>query len=239
MVNRNTPKNPNLELLMLAVDRLGELSNEMVFVGGCATGLLITDSAAPPIRITRDVDAIAQVVSLAGYHVLSGKLRRQGFKEDASEGAPVCRWVSENVILDVMPVDKEILGFGNEWYAPAVANAVLIQLPSGQRIRVVSAPYFLITKLMAFDGRGRDDYLMSHDIEDIIAVIDGRQELFSEVMGSESRLVKVLSERFNELLKNAAFIDAISGHMPTDEVSQARVSMIKNVIERIAQNKAV
>ncbi len=55
-------QNPNLEILMLALDRLGELADEMVFVGGCATGLLITDAAAPPIRVTRDVDAIVQVV---------------------------------------------------------------------------------------------------------------------------------------------------------------------------------
>lgn len=53
-------QNPNLELLMMAVDQLGELTSELVFVGGRATGLLITDVAAPPIRITRDVDAIVK-----------------------------------------------------------------------------------------------------------------------------------------------------------------------------------
>lgn len=47
-------QNPNLEILVLTVDRLGSLAEEMIFVGGCATGLLITDPAAPPIRITRD-----------------------------------------------------------------------------------------------------------------------------------------------------------------------------------------
>lgn len=56
-------KNPNLEILMLAVDRLGDLANEMVFLGGCATGLLITDPAAPAIRVTRDVDAIVEVAA--------------------------------------------------------------------------------------------------------------------------------------------------------------------------------
>jgi hypothetical protein len=40
----------------------------MVFLGGCATGLLITDPVAPPIRETQDVDAIVQVASFAGYH---------------------------------------------------------------------------------------------------------------------------------------------------------------------------
>ena len=36
---------PNLEILKLAVDQLGELVDEMVFLGGCATGLLVTDPA--------------------------------------------------------------------------------------------------------------------------------------------------------------------------------------------------
>ena len=98
-------QNPNLEILMLAIDQLGELADEMVFVGGCATGLLITDSAAPPIRVTRDVDAIVQVVSRAEYYQLAEKLRAQGFKEDISEDAPICRWVTDQVILDVMPTD--------------------------------------------------------------------------------------------------------------------------------------
>lgn len=61
-------KNPNLEILEYAVAQLGELADAMVFVGGCATGLLITDPAAPPIRITRDEDAIVQVVSKDGYY---------------------------------------------------------------------------------------------------------------------------------------------------------------------------
>jgi len=145
---------PNLEILMLAIDRLGELADSMVFLGGCATGLLITDPAAPPIRVTRDVDAIVQVVSLAEYHRLSKQLRALGFKEDTSDDAPICRWVADKVILDVMPTDTQILGFGNKWYTPAAKNAERRQLPSGKQIRMVSAPYFLITKLEAFDGRG-------------------------------------------------------------------------------------
>jgi hypothetical protein len=91
-------QNPNLDLLMLAVDRLGDLADEMVFLGGCATGLLITDSAAPPIRVTKDVDAIVQVVSPNDYHRLSKKLRAKGYAEDMSNGAPICRWTAENNI---------------------------------------------------------------------------------------------------------------------------------------------
>jgi len=231
-------QNPNLETLMLAVDQLGDLADEMVFLGGgCATGLLISDSAAPPIRVTRDVDAIVQVVTLADYYRLSVSLREHGFSEDTSEDAPICRWVAENIILDVMPTDSSLLGFGNKWYAFAADKAETVQLLSGRKIKMVSAPYFLITKLEAFDGRGKGDYLASHDIEDIIAVIDGRSEVVEEVKNSEPALVKELSARFQCLLNDSVFVDALYGHMPTDHASQARVSVIIRTIEELADTK--
>lgn len=51
-------QNPNVQILELAVGQLGQISDRLVFLGGCATGLLLTDPAAPRIRVTRDVDAI-------------------------------------------------------------------------------------------------------------------------------------------------------------------------------------
>lgn len=72
-------RNPNLDILMLAVEKLGELCDEMVFLGGSTTGLLITDQASPPVRETKDVDVIVEVVTLAEYYKLSKKLRALGF----------------------------------------------------------------------------------------------------------------------------------------------------------------
>ena len=219
------------------VERIDELADEMVFLGGCATGLLITDDAAPPIRVTRDVDAIVQVVSRADYYQLSEKLRAKGFKEDVSNDAPICRWVAENIILDVMPTDTQILGFGNKWYTSAMKNSELVKLPSEKQIRMVSGPYFLITKLEAFDGRGGGDFLMSHDIEDIIAVLDGRPEIVNDVKQAEPMLTEELAKRFQMLMENSRFVDAVSGHMPTDETSQARVTVIKKIIKELANLK--
>ena len=230
-------QNPNLEILMLAVDQLGDLADEMVFVGGCATGLLITDPAAPPIRVTQDVDAIVQVVSHGEYYLLSEKLRKSGFKEDIRSDAPICRWVADKVILDVMPTDEKILGFGNKWYAPAMENSEEKQLPNGKMIRLVSAPYFLITKLEAFDGRGGGDYMLSHDIEDIVAVLDGRPEILDEVRHADPLLVQELSDRFRSLLQEDRFIDAIPGHMPSGETSPTRASIILGTIEEISELK--
>lgn len=84
--------NPNLRLLTDAAKLLESLLGELVFVGGCATALLITDQAAADVRPTLDVDAIAEITSYPEYTEFSKKLRRVGFQEDTSEGAPLCRW---------------------------------------------------------------------------------------------------------------------------------------------------
>ncbi len=148
-------RNPNLEILHLAVECLGDLVDEMVFLGGCATGLLLTDEAAPPIRVTRDVDVITEVATLGDYHRLSASLRERGFREDQSDDAPVCRWVTDGVVMDVMPANPTVLGFGNQWYQPALESGMPVELPSGRTIHMVTAPYFLVTKLAAFEGRGK------------------------------------------------------------------------------------
>ncbi|MCB2182592.1 MAG: hypothetical protein KQH63_11230 [Desulfobulbaceae bacterium] len=92
--------NPNLEILEIAVLQLDDLAERLVFLGGCATGLLLTDPAAPPIRVTQDVDVITEVATRAAYYRLSEILRSKGFTEDSSEDAPVCRWKSESVIWE-------------------------------------------------------------------------------------------------------------------------------------------
>jgi predicted nucleotidyltransferase len=230
-------RNPNLLILELAVAQLGSLTEELVFVGGCATGLLITDVAAPPVRATHDVDVIAEVATLRDYHRLSVSLRERGFKEDTSPDAPVCRWVAMNVILDVMPTKREILGFGNEWYQAALAVAARIVLPSGAAIRMVTAPYFLATKLGAFEGRGKGDYVMSHDMEDIVAVVDGRPEVISEVQQAEPGLRVFLAGKFAQLLRDVSFEQSVPGHLPGDAASQARVVLILERIKRIAESQ--
>lgn len=58
-------QNRNLELLTEAARLLKPLLDELVFVGGSTTALLITDKAAAEVRPTYDVDAIAEIGSYA------------------------------------------------------------------------------------------------------------------------------------------------------------------------------
>jgi len=171
----------NLELLTEAARLLKPLLGELVFVGGSTTTLLVTDQAAAQVRPTYDVDAIAEITSYAAYADFSERLRQCGFSEDTSEGAPICRWRQKKTILDVMPLVAKILGFSNLWYKPALDSAVVHELELGLHARVVTAVYFCATKLEAFAGRGKNDYQSSHDLEDLLAVVDGRAELVEEI----------------------------------------------------------
>jgi predicted nucleotidyltransferase len=224
------PANPNLEQLIDAAGKLKPLLDELVFVGGCATGLLLSDAAAAPVRATIDVDAIVEAASYVEFVVIEQRLRELGFHQDA-DGAPVCRWISGDLILDLMPTDPAILGFSNQWYLPAIKNAATIRV-GDQQIQVITAPYFLATKLQAFYGRGQSDWRMSRDLEDIVTVVDGRAELLDEISYSEPGLRKYLSDEFQTLLSNRDFLGALPGYLLPDAASQQRIGI---VVERIRQ----
>ncbi len=93
---------PNLPLLESIVAALGPLRDRFVFVGGCITGLLVTEPASPPVRATRDVDVIVQVVSLGEYYALERELERAGFSHDRRQDAPVCRWLVGPQIINIL-----------------------------------------------------------------------------------------------------------------------------------------
>lgn len=170
----------NLGAVELAAAALGELLDELVLVGGCAVGLLVTDPARTPVRQTIDVDLLTEVTPIASYYTLCERLRTQGFAEQPTEGV-ICRWAKGGLLIDVMPTDRKVLGFTNTWYEQAAQEASVYALPSGRRIRLITAPHFLATKLEAFASRGGGDYL-HHDMEDIVTVIDGRDSIVDEVL---------------------------------------------------------
>ena len=190
---------------------LRPLLEDLVFVGGCTTALLITDEAAADVRPTFDVDAVIEVKSYGEYATFSERLRKLDFREDQREGAPLCRWYSDAVTLDVMPNDERILGFSNRWYKEVIQTAYRLTLEEGLAVRVVTAPYFLGTKLEAFKGRGEGDFVMSQDLEDLISVIDGRPALMDEVASAEAELKIYIASEFRSLLANPDFVAALPG----------------------------
>jgi predicted nucleotidyltransferase len=221
----------NIEALLVVVKRLGSLRERVVFVGGSVRELLITDEAAPPERPTDDVDAIVSISSRVEYYQLANELRALGFHEDTSEGAPVCRWLVAAVRVDVMPDDGGILNFRNRWYTDALAHSVEATV-DGETFKIVSAPYFCATKLDAFADRGNADFY-HHDLEDIIAVVDGRQELVDEVKAASTDVRDYIGSEISRLLASPRFMEALPGHLPGDAASQGRLTIVKERLEAL------
>lgn len=225
---------PNVAALEMVVATLGDLCSELVLVGGCSVGLLISDPASPPVRETLDVDLVAEVTTIGEYYTLCEKLKARGFKQSPEDGH-MCRWAKDSLKLDVMPSSNKVLGHSaNRWYPDAIMTAGQIVLSNGLTVLVVSAPLLLATKLEAFFDRGNGDFATSHDLEDIINVVDGRPELVDEVNAAPDTVRAYLREEFDGLLADESFVNAIPMHLRSDAASQARATLILARLRRIA-----
>ncbi len=202
---------PNLPYLRHIAEALGELREQVVFVGGAVAGLLVTDPLADAVRATRDVDAVVNA-SRALFHRIEEAVAERGFARDVSSDV-ICRWVHKEsgVLFDLMPVEPEVLGFSNRWYPYAVETAVSLDLGAGLTIRLVSAVAFVVTKLEAFAGRGNGDFMSSHDLEDVLNIVDGREELADEMAAAPAALRQAVAAAFAPLLKNPDFVNVLPG----------------------------
>lgn len=217
----------SIDLLERGAAALGPLVEQVAFVGGATVVLWITDPGAPVPRPTKDVDVVVEVATRGELHAFETQLRERGFRHD-TDSPVICRWRHDDrdLILDAMPAAGELLGFENPWQTAAMPHAAPCTLPSGMEIRAVTPPYLVATKLSAFAGRGRRDYLGSRDLEDIILLVDGREELIGEVAAAADDVREFVARGIGDLLDQPRFIDAIFGLLRADLASQARAESV-------------
>ncbi len=215
--------------------RLGPLREEVVFVGGATTELLLTRPVIYDVRITKDVDVIVGVINRNDYYRFAERLRERGFLEASEPGNPICRWKVDDLLVDVMPTEESILGFSNRWYPEAIRNAMEYPLEDDLPIRLVAPLFFLTTKFEAFRGRGNNDLYTSHDIEDILTLLDGRPEIIDEFEACSHDLRTALAGYFSQLKSHPDFEYVIAGQFPSDAVGRARSSELIQLIEVISR----
>lgn len=226
---------------MTPVEAIGRVANaltdlgidDVVFVGGAVVGLFLTDPAAPEARATDDVDVVIGETSRAGYDRIEERLRDAGYSQPAD--GPICRWNIAGTVVDLMPLNAEVLGFTNRWYRAVMEHAIPVQLSLGRSVRIVSASYLVATKLEAYFDRGAGDVLFSRDLGDIVALVDGREELVDEVRSTETAVRAFIAAAFRTLLASPSFLDAIPAHLLPDAASQARTPLIIERMNRIAE----
>ena len=78
----------NLAMVKQVAELLGPLRKDMVFLGGAATGLWITDDAAPKVRATKDIDLIVEILSRSGFIQIGGYASLSGVCPAIGGGRP-------------------------------------------------------------------------------------------------------------------------------------------------------
>lgn len=219
------------ELIEQAAQELRPLLEHLVFVGGATVELLLTDQAAGPVRPTQDVDVATHIEKRSELTRLEEQLTALGFGPDMD--GPICRWTKGSLVLDVMTDDGQMQGFTNPWYASAIQHARHVILASGTEVRVLDAPHLIATKLVAWRDRGEGG-MFSHDLEDILMVLDGRPEVKDELRLAPIALQEFVCEQFTSLLAHPDFEETLLGTFTEagrDEVVLGRVRAIASELK--------
>ncbi len=205
---------------------LGELADEVIFVGGAINTILVDSAAKANVRATRDVDAVYPNDSYLAFTEFEDNLSRKGFVRAQGKDDPPCRWIYDSQILDVIPVKAVGPHATNRWFDEGVREASTVKIDAGRPIRILSPVYFIATKLDAFRSRGDAVNLLSyevdvnHDLEDIIILIDGLAGIHQQLAASTGQVRSFIRHEFALLLKDSRLGNYIANCLPTSQNSE-------------------
>jgi len=112
-----------------------------------------------------------------------------------------------------MPTNDPSIGFSNMWYQEGFENSVDHKIDEQCIVKILDVPYFLATKIEAFKGRGKNDGRTSQDFEDIVFVLENRENIWQEINALEGDICTYLKNEFRELLNNKFLDEWIGSHV--------------------------
>jgi predicted nucleotidyltransferase len=228
---------PNIGAMRTVAGRLDELRIPYAFVGGSIVNLLLDYLELSPARPTDDVDVILEVATSGKYAEIEARLRKIGFDHNIRQGAPIYRWVLGNLTVDIMPTKGDFIGLNTTWFEEALLNTAVDIEIAHTRLRVISPIAFLATKCVAFVDRGNSNFYASADIEDFVAVKDGREKIVSELRQAPESMRRYLVNAVKSLVSAPDFGEALHGHLPSDTASQQRLPLLRQKLAHIAALK--
>ena len=200
----------NLVRIKAVANMLAELKKDIVFVGGATTSLYADDRTTEP-RPTEDVDVVIELATYREYAELDEKLRDAGFVNDSASGV-VCRYNAQGITVDIMPTGEGALGFSNRWYPSGFKEAVSVNIDQ-VAVKIFSLPYFIASKMEAFDSRGKANYRFSTDFEDIVFVLENNSNASTLLKAAPEELQVYFKERFSKLLKDPNLEEGLTAHL--------------------------
>ncbi len=133
--------------------------------------------------------------------------------------------------MNILPDACSVVGYRNiEWFREGREHAEERKLPSGKVIRILPLAYYLATKLESWADRGGSDFFASKDLEDIVGIIDGKDNL-EKLLPAPENVRNYIIEHFARLIRNENFKRSITGYLGFDSTAAERA---RNVVQRIA-----
>jgi len=224
-----------IQQLELLAEKLGDLVDEIMIVGGCSPALILDIDTIPDLRPTYDVDIVIQAESFGKYMGFIQKIKEKGFEE--RPGDPIGRYASGEFVVDVIPTDADVLGFSNRWYKKAFDNPVVKKLPSGRVLKTIPAVFFVAAKLEAFRSRGQEDLMASADLEDLITVLVEYPSFQKEFREGGRDVQEYIVGEFKKLISDESYPHFLSAHLRGDEASQVSLAKLRQLLEGMASGK--
>lgn len=219
----------NLQVVAEVARALKELREDVVFVGGAIVSVYIDDPAADEVRPTADIDLTIDALGLSDWVNIQERLAELGFHPDPF-GSSICSYKYKDIPVDFMPMTSGHLGPANRWYS-ACLNSVEEMNVHGIGVKIFSAPAFIATKLEAFFDRGQD-WRTSHDVEDVIYLIDNRSTIVEEVHQSDPQVKMFIQTSFRELKNRGLLSETLQAHIHPLMLAD-RLPMVEDKIEKI------
>lgn len=229
------PRGPSLDRVAVIATELGELNDEVVFIGGAIAPLLQTDPPFPRARLTTDVDGVIATSSYSESHDFEDALIRRGFRPDLSDPTHAHRWRSpSDVPFDLVPAGDHLGGTGNPWDQLAIKTAVKVTLSQGVTIHHATAASFIAQKWAAHSDRGKRDAFVSRDLEDILALLASRPSIVDEVSESSTEVREYISQQSSGILRDAYLEDLLAAHLNNAQDPVAVAARVRTTLERLS-----
>lgn len=207
--------------------KLDYLLKDVVFVGGAVVALYADDPAADEVRPTDDIDIVVGITTRSGFAEFEEKIRLLGFK-NVIDSSFIGRYKINEIIVDVMPIEEGILGFGNKWYKEGIDKSFLYQIDQEIAIRLMPYHYFIASKMEAHNARNKGDLRQSRDFEDIVYSFDNRLDPLTDMQFAEGDVKVYLKQQMHILFDDFNFHEGVDSHLNSAN-SFSRVQRIKRI----------
>lgn len=221
----------NRKATIKVANALGELNNDVVFVGGAMVAMYIDDKAAEDIRPTKDLDLAFQITTASKLEELRQKLIQKGFRQTHEDNL-ICRFRFDDLLIDVKSTQAVGWAPSNRWFMPGFAKAQRYVLEE-MKIRLLPLPYFLASKMEAFFDRGIDDLYGSHDLEDILYVFNYTTDLAGQVIAADRDVANYLKACVVRIMDDENIVSVIPAHL-FYETADERLEIILDKMNAIA-----